>query len=145
VTDLVFFYGTLMTALGRPARRRADPFLEPVGRGTIAARLFDLGLYPAAVPAHDTRVVGEVCRMTDTATAARVLDEVEGYEPANPALSLFVRAPVPVRLEDGRVESAWVYFYRAPLGRARPIASGDYLRYLEVRETLDVHTKFDVR
>jgi gamma-glutamylcyclotransferase (GGCT)/AIG2-like uncharacterized protein YtfP len=142
MTDLVFFYGTLLAALRQPARRRVDPFLEPVGRGTIAAALFDLGLYPAAVPAADSRVVGEVCRMTDAAVVTRVLDEVEGYEPANPGRSLFVRSAVPVCLDDDRVACGWVYFYRAPLGRAQPIASGDYLRHLEVRVTLDVHAKF---
>ena len=36
-------------------------------------------------------------------------------------------------LEDGRVETAWVYFYNAPLGRAQRIESGDYLQHLKVK------------
>ena len=38
---------------------------------------------------------------------------------------------LPVRLDDGQVVSAWVYFYNAPLGDAPRIDSGDYLEYLK--------------
>jgi gamma-glutamylcyclotransferase (GGCT)/AIG2-like uncharacterized protein YtfP len=38
-----------------------------------------------------------------------------------------------VRLEDGRVQPAWAYFYNAPLGRAQRIESGDYLNHLNLR------------
>ena len=55
MTDLVFFYGTLMSGFQRPGRARLDHVLEQVGRGWIRAALFDLGIYPAAVPAADGR------------------------------------------------------------------------------------------
>ena len=65
MTDLVFFYGTLMSGFRRPGRQRVDAQLHPEGRGSIHAALFDLGIYPAAVPAADSQVWGEVHRMTD--------------------------------------------------------------------------------
>ena len=38
-----------------------------MGRGWIQAALFDLGIYPAAIPANDdTRVWGEVHQMLDS-------------------------------------------------------------------------------
>ena len=123
MTDLVFFYGTLMSGFKRPGRSRIDPKLTPVGRGSIKATLFDLGIYPAAIPASDERVLGEVHRMTD----------VEGYRPGQPDASLYTRIETPVTLEDGRVEQAWAYFYNAPLGRAQRIESGDYLEHLKVK------------
>ena len=46
MSNLVFFYGTLMTPFHRAARLRIDQHLVPVGRGSIAAALFDLGIYP---------------------------------------------------------------------------------------------------
>ena len=55
MTTLVFFYGTLMSGFKRPGRARLDPKLEPEGRGWIPAALFDLGIYPAAIPAADSR------------------------------------------------------------------------------------------
>ena len=60
MTDLVFFYGTLMTPFNRAGRLRVDQHLVYTGRGTIAGALFDLGIYPAAVRASDARVWGEM-------------------------------------------------------------------------------------
>ena len=51
VTDLVFFYGTLMAGFDRRRRAGIDSKLAYVGRGSIGAALFDLGIYPAAIPA----------------------------------------------------------------------------------------------
>lgn len=133
MSDLVFFYGTLMTPFNRTARARIDQHLEFRGRGTIAAALFDLGIYPAAVPASDTRVHGELYTMHDPALVLSVLDDLEGYRPDDPETSLYTRALVPVALEAAVARDAWVYFYNAPLGRAERIPSGDYLEHLKVR------------
>ena len=133
MTDLVFFYGTLMSAFKRSGRSRVEKNLEAQGRGWIRADLFDMGLYPAAVPAADGHVWGEVHRMVDQEAVLAELDEVEGYRPARPDASLYTRVETPVTLDDGRVASAWAYFYNAPLGRAQRIESGDYLEHLRVK------------
>jgi gamma-glutamylcyclotransferase (GGCT)/AIG2-like uncharacterized protein YtfP len=133
VTDLVFFYGTLMSGFKRPGRQRLDAKLTPVGRGSIHAALFDVGLYPAAIPAADASVQGELHRMHDAEVVLRELDEIEGYRAEQPETSLYTRVETPVTLTDGRVESAWTYFYNAPLGNAPRIESGDYLDYLRVK------------
>lgn len=133
MAELVFFYGTLMTPFSRPARMRVDSHLIYAGRGSIQAALFDLGIYPAAVPASDTRVWGELYEMAHPKIVLQVLDELEGYREAEPDASLYTRRLSPVTLEDGRVAAAWVYFYNAPLGRAERIESGDYLEHLKVR------------
>jgi gamma-glutamylcyclotransferase (GGCT)/AIG2-like uncharacterized protein YtfP len=133
MTNLVFFYGTLMTNFRRPGRARLDQVLKPVGRGWIPAALFDLGLYPAAVPAHDSRVWGEVHQMLDPESVLDALDDIEGFSETEPDASLYNRVAIPVTLETGEVARAWVYFYNAPLGRAERIESGDYLEHLKVR------------
>ncbi len=133
MTDLVFFYGTLMSAFKRPGRSRVDPKLTSEGRGSIAAALFDVGIYPAAIPAFDSRVRGEIYRMFDSASVLDVLDEIEGFRPERPDESLYQRNEVAVTFDDGHIANAWVYFYNAPLGRAPRIDSGDYLEYLKVR------------
>ena len=133
MTDLVFFYGTLMSRFQRPSRTGLDHVLQPVGRAWIWGALFDLGIYAAAVPANDTRVWGEVHRMLDVDAVLATLDEIEGYSPTEPDASLYTRTESPVTLEDGRLALAWVYFYNAPLGRAERIASGDYLEHLRVK------------
>jgi gamma-glutamylcyclotransferase (GGCT)/AIG2-like uncharacterized protein YtfP len=130
MADLVFFYGTLMTPFNRVGRLNIDHHLVFKGRGSIAAALYDLGIYPAAVPASDGRVWGEVYEMTRPMVVLRALDQVEGYRPSEPEASLYTRRVTPVTMEDGMTVRAAAYFYNAPLGRAERIPSGDYLEYL---------------
>jgi gamma-glutamylcyclotransferase (GGCT)/AIG2-like uncharacterized protein YtfP len=133
MTDRVFFYGTLMTGFDRRRRAGIDSMLERVGRGHITAALFDLGIYPAAVPDPDGVVWGEVYRALDIEKVLAGLDEIEGHSPVLPEVSLYNRFEVPVIYDDGTTDVVWVYFYNAPLGRADRIASGDYLEYLRVK------------
>ena len=135
MSRFIFFYGTLMTPFNRPGRRLIDSHLVFKGRGRIAAALFDLGIYPAAVPSDDNgaHVLGELYEMTDAEAVLDVLDEIEGYTPKQPDTSLYTRRITPVTLDDENLIDAWAYFYNAPLGRAERIASGDYLEYLRAR------------
>ena len=133
MAELVFFYGTLMTPFNRTGRLRLDQHLAFKARGTIRAALFDLGIYPAAVPAADSQVTGEVYELTEPVPALRALDELEGYRPTDPETSLYTRTRTPVAMDDGTAVEAWAYFYNAPLGRAERIESGDYLEHLKVR------------
>lgn len=123
-----------MSPFNRPGRQRVDSKLQYEGRGSIRAALFDLGIYPAAVPADDQSVVwGEVYQTEDPASVLATLDEIEGYRPNEPERSLYTRALTDVTLEDGRSQRAWAYFYNAPLGQARRIDSGDYLAHLSAK------------
>ena len=131
--ELVFFYGTLMAGFDRRRRAGIDHKLSYIGRGAIYGSLFDLGLYPAAVPGSDGRVWGEVYEMAEPETVLAALDEIEGYRHDEPDRSLYLRAQADVVLAGGAQARAWVYFYNAPLGRAPRIASGDYLEHVTVR------------
>ena len=122
-----------MAGFDRRRRVGIDPKLSYVGRGSIEAALFDVGIYPAAVPDPDGIVWGEVYSMIDPAAVLAALDEIEGYTPDEPDRSLYLRAQTLVTLPDGTSEQAWVYFYNAPLGHAERIASGDYLKHVKVR------------
>lgn len=133
MVDLVFFYGTLMRPFNRARPLRVADHLVYMGRGTISAVLFDLGIYPAAVPTDDATAWGEVYRMTHPAIVLQVLDEFEGCRTEEPDSSLYTRDLTRVTLDDGRQVDAWVYFYNAPLGRAERIDSGDYLEHLKLR------------
>ena len=134
MSEYVFFYGTLMTPFNRPGRQRVSTKLAFAGRGRITAALYDLGIYPAAVPVNDDSTVrGELYQLHDAPAVLAALDEIEGYRPAEPERSLYMRVMTDVTLDDGRVERAWAYFYNAPLGRAQRIMSGDYLEHLNVK------------
>ena len=133
MTNKVFFYGTLMKGFERPGRAKVDQSLDSIGRGWITGSLYDLGIYPAAVPSAEGQIWGEVHDMCDPETVLRELDQLEGFRPDEPDTSLYTRSESAVTLEDGRVVDAWVYYYNAPLGRAQRIATGDYLDHLKIR------------
>jgi gamma-glutamylcyclotransferase (GGCT)/AIG2-like uncharacterized protein YtfP len=137
MAEFVFFYGTLMTPFNRPGRQRIDQHLSYIGRGSISAALFDLGIYPAAVPASDRRVLGEVYEMARSDLVLPALDEIEGYRADEPDASLYTRVKTPVTLDGGAAVDAWAYFYNAPLGGAQRIESGDYLQHLKVTRPAD--------
>jgi gamma-glutamylcyclotransferase (GGCT)/AIG2-like uncharacterized protein YtfP len=126
-------YGTLLMPFNRTAHVRIDDDLVFHGRGTIAAALFDLGSYPAAVPYPDGVVRGEVFAVSHPDIVLGALDAFEEYRPAKPQSSLYIRQRTPVTMDDGTIVEAFAYFYNAPLGRAERITSGDYLEYLGTR------------
>ena len=133
MTDKIFVYGTLMGRFDRRTRAGIDTRMTFEGRGWIVAALFDLGLFPAAIPAPDGRVWGELYAVEDDPSVLSKLDEIEGFRSSEPDTSLYTRTQVAVTLENGSVDTAWVYFYNAPLGRGERIASGDYLEHLRVK------------
>ena len=134
MADLVFFYGTLMSGFERRQRAGIDAKLTFRGRGTIRAALFDLGLYPAAVPDPNGEVRGEVYEMTDPEPILAALDDIEGFRPGRPDQSLYTRELTDVTLADGSKAVASVYLYNAPLGQAPRITSGDYLQYIHAAD-----------
>ena len=80
-----------MSGFKRRGREGIDPKLQPVGHGWIRAALFDLGIYPAAIPASDSKVRGEVHRMIDGDAVLGELDQIEGYRASEPDVSLYTR------------------------------------------------------
>ena len=130
MSELIFFYGTLMAGFDRRRRAGMDDKLSYVGRGHIRGHMFDLGLYPAVVPAPDGQVWGEVYRMADAEQVLRAMDDIEGYRADDPDKSLYSRQRAHVTFADGTGDEAWVYFYNAPLGQALRIDSGDYLSHV---------------
>ena len=133
VAKFVFFYGTLMAGFDRRRRAGIDEKLTYRGRGSVRGSLFDLGIYPAAVPASEGVIWGEVYEMSDPTAVLTALDDIEGYRQDDPDKSLYARSVADVTMPDGRVVEAWVYFYNAPLGKAPRIPSGDYLEHTKAR------------
>lgn len=135
MAEHVFFYGTLMAGFDRRRRIGIDAKLSYVGRGSIEAALYDLGLFPAAVPTPGSRVWGEVYATEDIDSVLKALDEIEGSRPGDSDHSLYRREQVPATLPDARSVQAWVYFYNAPLGHASLISSGDYLSHVTAHDS----------
>lgn len=122
----LFVYGTLRGDVAEVAPQvMAQAALkimaegERIGWGSVAGRLFDVGRYPAMLPAIGTRqrVRGEVWRLKRSALTG--LDAYEGRD--------YRRALVDVTMEDGARLEACAYFWLRSVEGLRSISSGDYL------------------
>jgi gamma-glutamylcyclotransferase (GGCT)/AIG2-like uncharacterized protein YtfP len=99
--------------------RRAQ-FLGPA---SISGSLVDLGGHPGARPDRTGIIRGEIYRL-ESVELLTALDSAEGPE--------FPRRLTPVRLEDGREVSAWVYWFKGSLDQGVPIPDGDYRYHVSV-------------
>jgi gamma-glutamylcyclotransferase (GGCT)/AIG2-like uncharacterized protein YtfP len=124
--DLLFVYGSLRRGFRNPAASRLKRASLWLGRGTIGARLYDLGAYPGAVPSRHARdrVEGDLVRLLAPSRMLPALDRYELCDAASPRPHLYRREQTLVRLTGGREVAAWTYFYQLPVSKARRIVSG---------------------
>ena len=121
LTDLVFFYGTLMSGFKRPGRARLDTMLAIRGAGTSMRRCSTSASIPAAIPAGDSKRLGRGAphaRSRRGAGARSTKSKAFGRTSPTPACTAAKKRSV--TFADGRQMRAWVYFYNAP---ARPRAA----------------------
>lgn len=128
MASLMFVYGTLRKDVRGQVLSPLCRDWAFLGYGTVGGRLYDFGAYPGAVPsdAPDERVRGELYRLPHPETMLPPIDRYEGCGDDDEQPHEFERELVPVRMEDGSVETAWIYWYR-PEPRGRLLPSGDYL------------------
>lgn len=88
----------------------------------LTGALFDLGWYPGFSPGEG-RVFGEAYRLPMGFDFSEV-DRYEGFDPADPAGSVFVRQAVALETPDA---PAWVYIYNGALTSATLVPSGRWL------------------
>jgi gamma-glutamylcyclotransferase (GGCT)/AIG2-like uncharacterized protein YtfP len=83
--------------------------LFSIGRKTDA-------YFPGAVPGKG-KIVGEVHEYGNApdATVLTIMDSIEGYSEGDEVNSLYLRKKCEVELEDGTVETAYVYIFNRPI------------------------------
>lgn len=115
--ECLFVYGTLKRNVPNPWSRRLWSQARYAGEASLPGRLYDLGAFPAFVEGGEPgeRVHGEVALLAN----AEILADLDFYEG-----SAYTRELRTVEMQDGERREAWVYIFRAPLGRARPVAGG---------------------
>lgn len=118
-----------MQGLGAAEALGMSRLLERVGTCVLPGRLHDLGPYPGLVLGPGGRVRGELHAVLSPRVIA-VLDDFEGFDPAHPERSLFVRERVSLLEPD---EDAWVYAYNGSVSGRPRVASGDWRRHLQQR------------
>jgi gamma-glutamylcyclotransferase (GGCT)/AIG2-like uncharacterized protein YtfP len=124
---LVAVYGSLRRGLGLPdLPAEVSSIIGDLGPCRIEGELYDLGEYPGLRLGRG-EVVGELFQVAGGHGAFALLDEYEGFDPADADGSLYLRRLV--RLLKPAV-NAWIYVYNSePRAEAR-IASGDWAQHV---------------
>lgn len=129
----LFVYGSLRPAFRQEMHAFLVHHTDLLGTATFQGRLYDLGLYPGAVPSvhPEDRVTGEVfvVRPGSEGLVFQVLDRYEGCGPYVPGRPEYRREEVDVVLEDGQEVTAWMYVYNYGTEALTLIPSGDYVAY----------------
>jgi gamma-glutamylcyclotransferase (GGCT)/AIG2-like uncharacterized protein YtfP len=128
MTECLFAYGTLLPDHAPAPIAGVVRQLERVGRAFVSGRLYDLGEFPAAILDDNapSKVWGVVFRLRHSEQLLPHLDAYEGFDPKDPASSLFVRQRHYVSLTHGERLKCWVYVYnRTPLPESF-LPGGDY-------------------
>lgn len=109
-----FFYGLLRRGERGHARFRLGERMRFVGEDAVRGSVRDLGRYPGLTLGGEAMVEGEVHETGDAALIAE-LDAYEGYDPAAPAESEYLRRPVTT---VGGL-TVWIYEHNPAAGRSR--------------------------
>ena len=134
----LFFYGVLMPGLVSGRMAELVALLGPPRPATVSGRLFAVpdprGHYPVMIAAQGAeRVSGAVLVPGPQFGAGELaeLDAFEGFDPADPAASDYIRDGLHARLADGLTLGAQAYRWNRAIGvDFIPIAHGDFVRYL---------------
>lgn len=130
----LFVYGSLRSGFHSPVYEYISRFFTFVGEAKVKGKLFDLGEYPAAIPAEeDFFIIGELYiakNQQEFSWAIGQLDDYEGLDVEEGETPLYERKVTEVHTND-QVTHAWVYWYNGDVSGKPVIASGDMLEYLK--------------
>jgi gamma-glutamylcyclotransferase (GGCT)/AIG2-like uncharacterized protein YtfP len=117
MTDLLFVYGSLVSAVAHPKGERLRREASLLGAATLQARLYRVSWYPGITLSDDAAdlVHGEVYRLATPGASLRWLDEYEGIAPGASSVAPtddYERRVCRVNLDAGREHEAWVYLYQ---------------------------------
>jgi len=132
----LFVYGSLRSEFKSQAYEYISRFFSIDGEAKVKGKLFDMGPYPAAVPASDSFIVGELYTIRNEPEfgwAIGQLDDYEGVSAEADEIQLFKRELVEVFIDD-TTTSAWIYWYNGSVEGKPWIESGDLIQYLQQKK-----------
>jgi gamma-glutamylcyclotransferase (GGCT)/AIG2-like uncharacterized protein YtfP len=130
----LFVYCSLRSGFRSPAYEYISRFFNYVCEGKVKGLLFDMGSYPAGIPAGDDAfIVGELYSIRDESEfewAIGQLDDYEGVNVESDEIQLYRRELAEVLTDDKKV-LAWMYWFNGDVSDKPAIASGDLMEYLK--------------
>jgi len=132
----LFVYGSLRSTFRSQAYEYISTFCSFDGGAKAKGKLFDLGPFPAGVPANDGFIVGELYSIRNESEfgwAIGQLDDYEGVSAEPDEIQLFRRELVDVFIENSTT-LAWIYWYNGSVEGKPLIESGDLIQYLQQKK-----------
>lgn len=129
----LFVYGSLRSGFRSPLYEYISRFFSFIAEAKVKGKLFDMGSYPAGIPAEDSFIVGELYRVkaeSEFAWAIGQLDDYEGVTVESDEIQLYKRELVDVHLND-TITYAWIYWFNGRVDDKPVIESGDLIQYLQ--------------
>ena len=128
----IFVYGSLRSGFHHPAYEYISRYFKLVANAKIKGVLYDMGEYPAAVPAdEETFIIGElyaIINADEFSWAIAQLDDYEGLNTENGEPALYRREPVTIYFDEQQ-STGWVYWFNGDVTGMPCIKSGDVLAY----------------
>ena len=126
--DLLFVYGTLITAIAHPIGEKLRSSAKYIGKGRVSGVLYDLGEYPGLVvfDVLEGFVQGEIYTLDRCPDLWEELDAYEGINDSD--TPEYSREKVFVETENGRL-TCWTYIYQGSVSNLTRIQDGDYTAY----------------
>ncbi len=133
----LFVYGSLRSGFRSPAYEYISRFFNFVGEAKVRGKLYDMGVYPAGVPAtDDSFIMGELYVIKNPAEyswAFGQLDDYEGVTVESDEVQLYYRDLTEVMIGNKMVP-AWIYWYKADVSNRPLIPSGDLIQYISEKK-----------
>ncbi len=132
----LFVYGSLRSVFKTDAYEYISRFFSFDEVAKVNGALFDLGPYPAAVPAAGSFIVGELYTIKNESEfnwAIGQLDDYEGVIAEPGEIQLYRRELVDVFTEHATT-IAWIYWYNGSVDGKPLIESGDLIQYLQQKK-----------
>ncbi|MFN4314666.1 MAG: gamma-glutamylcyclotransferase [Chitinophagaceae bacterium] len=130
----IFVYGSLRSGFKSPAYEYISRYFTFLAEGRVPGLLYDLGEYPAAIPAGtDQFIVGELYEAREGDQFEYVIGQLDDYEGVlveEGEQPLYRRERTMVFTPQGATE-AWVYWYNGDVSGKPLVASGDMVQYLQ--------------
>jgi gamma-glutamylcyclotransferase (GGCT)/AIG2-like uncharacterized protein YtfP len=129
----IFVYGSLVSGFPGKNHQLISKYFTLIGKAKVKGFLYDLGEYPAAVPAMDKNFIfGELYNITEVNEFSNAISQLDDYEGVNVEFAetpLYRRELTDVFLNDN-ILTAWIYWYNKDISDKPIISSGDVLQSL---------------
>ena len=100
-------------------------------------QLFDMGHYPMIVESKGNNVHGMLMyiKNEDYEKIAKIIDNLEGYNPENHGSSAYNREIRDIELEDGEIEKAWIYIGRKEyVNEENKVKGGNWVKHISKKK-----------